>query len=877
MRYFITFIITLLFWQNLCGQITLQGQLKDKEGETLPGINILVYLPDSKLMIAFAVSDAEGRFKTTVNSKADSLDIELSSVQFSKLHRRIANASQTLQFELEYDTKQLEAFTVKASAIERRGDTLSYLVSSFAGNEDRAIEDVLRKMPGIEIEDNGNILYQGLPLLKFYVEGLDLMKGRYGVISKNLPHGTVSTVEIMENHQPIRILEKRVLSQQASLNLKLKRDITTTGTAQLGGGLSPFLWGVKITPMFFTKNFQVVTSYQSNNSGNDVSQQMRIMTLQDFIHNTDRPNANPDMLSIQAASLPGIDQKRYLDNKIHLLNFNGLLRMNKDFQLRTNLYYITDNQRQQAGLQRTLFTPTDTLAFNEIIDNRFNDKYLQADFSLSRNVEKNYLNNDLKIQSRWDKQMGAVFADGNDIKQSLKNPLKSISNELRSVNPVGKHLVEFQSYISYDNSPHSLEVSPGQFEGVLNQDEPYEKVLQQIDLTRFFADHSASFGFAWNRFSFTPRLGIAFRKQTLESNIFVTQQNEESEVGAGYTNKLDARHTQAYFQTEVEYKYGAFSINTKLPFSWQKVNLDDAISDYGQNLERFLFDPSLSLSYKFHNFWTMRASWTYANRLGDIDRVHYGYILKNYRNLSQNAAPLSETSRHNFISFLSYRNPITSFFNSISYLYSINHNNLMFSNFIQLDGTTILQASKLPNTSYSHSLNVQSSKYFAEAKSTISFRASYNRNEGKSLINETLFNTTTQFANFSPSLNVHVTEWFNTEYELDATYIQTFIEKELRSKISMLRHKFNCFAFPTKNQTFSLSAEYYKLQGTHNFFADLLYRYTLTKKKIDLELRWNNIFNTKNYTSYQASAFMVSESTYLLRPSQVFMSVRFSF
>jgi len=146
-----------MFWQNLNGQITLQGQLKDKEGETLPGINILVYLPDSKLMIAFAVSDAEGRFQTKVNSKADSLDIELSSVQFSKLYRRIANASQTLLFELEYDTKQLESFTVKASSIERRGDTLSYLVSSFAGKEDRAIEDVLRKMPGIEIEADGNI------------------------------------------------------------------------------------------------------------------------------------------------------------------------------------------------------------------------------------------------------------------------------------------------------------------------------------------------------------------------------------------------------------------------------------------------------------------------------------------------------------------------------------------------------------------------------------------------------------------------------------------------------------------------------------------------------------------------------------------------
>lgn len=877
MRILISSIFFILFWQNLSAQIKLQGLVKDSDGEALPGVNFMVYLPNSSVMIAYAVSDGEGNFQTNINVTSDSLDIVISSIQCRKKNLRIDNSSQSLHIELEYDVKQLDAYTVMAKPIERHGDTISYLVSAFAGKEDRAIEDVLRRMPGIEVEPDGKILYQGLPLQKFYVEGLDLMNGRYTAVSKNLPHGTVGTVEILENHQPLRILEDKVFSQQASLNLKLKRDITATATAKAGSGFSPFLWEANITPMIFTKKFQVVTSYQTNNTGSDLLQQLNIMTLDELLQNADRPNENPNILNIQTANVPGIDQKRYLDNNTHLFNFNGLLRLNRDFELRSNLYYVNNNQKQEAVLHRNLYTPSDTLSFTENMNNRRHDNYLIGEFTLSRNVKKNYLSNELKIQSRWDKQFGIVYTGSEDISQSLKNPLKSISNELRSVNPVGKKLIEFQSFILYDHSPHSLEVNPGQFDAVLNQDEPYNKLLQQIDLTRFFADHSASFGFAWKRLTFTPRIGIAFRKQMLESDIFVSYQEEERETGTDFANKLESQHANAYFQTEVEYRKQRLTINAKLPISWQEVYLKDLLSDKGQELQRFLFNPRLVINYKFSNFWKVRGSWSYVNRLGDIDGIHYAYILKNYRNMSKNAVVLSETSHNNFSSRLEYKNPITSFFSSFSYLYSISQNNLIYNTHIQADGTSILQSFQIPNPSYSHSLNARTSKYFSAAKTSVNFQANYNNRRGKSMINAVLFNSTTQLYTFMPSLNMHITSWMNSEYELDATHINTQIENERRSNISLVKHKFNLFAFPTKNQLFSLSTEYYNLQGKNNFFADFLYRYTISKRKIDIEFRWNNIFDTKSYTSYQSSAFSVYESTYSLRPSQVFLSIKFSF
>ncbi len=867
----------ILFGQNLLGQVTLQGNVVNNKGEALERINVLIYLPGNAKLVAFAVSDDKGYFQTTVNSTSDSLVIELSSIQYQNQIRLIANTSQTLHFEMVPDVMQLETVIIKAPPIERRGDTISYLVSSFAKKEDRSIEDVLRHMPGIEVEADGTILYQGMPLQKFYVEGLDLMNGRYGIVSKNLPANSVGAVEILENNQPIRILQGRVASYQASLNLKLKRNITATGTAKLGGGFSPFLWDVNITPMIFTKNFQVLLSYQTNNTGNDVSKQLTIKTLRDMLQNIDRPAENPYLLNIQTATPPQIDQNRYLDNNIHLLNFNGLLRISHQFQLRANLYYINDKQRQRASLQRTLYTPTDTLTFTEKFNNNFHYNYLHSEFTLSRNVKKNYLNDELKIETRWDKQTGSVLTGDKTIEQSLKEPFRSVSNDLHSIYPVGKHLIEFKSFISYDHSPHSLEVRPGQFDGVLNHGEPYDKVLQQINLKRFYTNNSVSLVFSWKKLSITPLLGIAYRRQMLESNIFTTQRKKESEIGSGFANKLEGRHTRAYLQTEVQYRKSRLMVKVRLPLSWQQVYLNDLLSDNGQKLNRFLFDPSLSADYKINGFWRVRGLWGYANRLGDIGGVYYGYILKNYRFLNRNAAPLLESTRHNFSVFASYRNPITSFFNSVSYIYTIRHVNLMYSNVVQTDGTTVLQAFEMPNTTYSHNLHGQTSKYFSSAKTTISFQANFSHLCGKSLINGELFNTKNLFYNFIPGLNVHITKWLNSEYNLDASYFQTFIENKRKSKISILRHKLNVFAFPTNNQLVSFSSEYYKLRGTNSFFVNLLYRYTFAKKKIDLEFCWNNIFNSKTYTTYQANNFTVWESTYLLRPSQMFLSVKFSF
>jgi hypothetical protein len=77
-------------------------------------------------------------------------------------------------------------------------------------------------MPGVEVNKDGTILYQGEAINKFYVNGKDLMEGGYGTINNSLPKDAVQKVEIMENHQPVKILQDKVASENAAINVKLK-------------------------------------------------------------------------------------------------------------------------------------------------------------------------------------------------------------------------------------------------------------------------------------------------------------------------------------------------------------------------------------------------------------------------------------------------------------------------------------------------------------------------------------------------------------------------------------------------------------------------------------------------------------------------------
>ena len=862
----------------LPAQTLIQGKVFDENQKPLQNINILVYPKSSNALIAFGISNQEGAFRITLITQTDSLCIEATSVHYRNEEMCISNTSQEVNFNLTPETKDLEEFVVRASPIEQRGDTISYLVSTFAREQDRSIADVLKQMPGIDVEPSGRILYQGEPIQHFFVEGLDLMGGRYGLVSSNLPHRSVSTVQILENHQPIRILEERLPSHRTSLNITLKRQVTTTGTARLGSGLTPLLWDANATPMMFTRNFQLAGSYQANNTGNDVAKQLDMLTIENLRDRLENNLTRPSPLGIPLLSPPGFNENRYLDNNLHLVNANALIRLDNDLQLRSNLHFIYDFQKQQGNTKRIIYTPVDTLRFDEQINNDLRNNAFRGEFTLTRNTKDNYLNNKLEFQSHWDRRAGNFSSNTSALSQELSNPFQTISNRLNMIKPVGERLVQFNSFISYDYSPHTLSVSPGSFEEIFNQGDSFDQLTQNIDLQRLNTNHSAGFSFGIGNWSVSPKIGIQYQRQNLFSNIETDINNTTEELTGVFRNTLDGMLTRSYLQTEWIYRRSnRFTFTANIPVSHNYIKLQDKEIGRSQQINRVVLDPRLSIDYRMGNFWRTRFSYGLRNHFGEMDGMHYAWILTNHRSLLINDAPLQESRTHSFSAFLSHRNPIESFFSSFSYVFSVRNNNLLYSNIINQDGSTLREAIELPNTSYTHNVSARTSKYFSSIKSTFALQGSYMRTAQEQWVNNEIFDGINNVLIFSPRANIRFTEWLSGEARTEWLHYNTYRSSKKLNEVNVLKYFGNLLIFPARNQHLSINGEFYQHENQSNYFVDLQYRYTITERRIDIDLRWINIFNHKTYHDYHVGPYSLIENQYFLRPTQLVVLVRFSF
>lgn len=249
--YFILLLNTLCFFgQN---NIIVEGLVVDTNKNLLFGATIVATKPNSNAILAYTSTNFKGLYKLNIKTSLDSIDIKTSYIGFKTQVKTIATKSTSFSFTLQESDEELKEIIIKSTPISKKGDTLNYAVSRFTTQKDRVIADVLKKMPGIEVLADGKILYQGKPILKYYIEGLDLLEGKYNLANNNIPVDEVSKVQILENHQPIRILDSLVFSENASLNIKLKNKTVFVTPTAIGVGAKPFLHEVSVTPMAFAK------------------------------------------------------------------------------------------------------------------------------------------------------------------------------------------------------------------------------------------------------------------------------------------------------------------------------------------------------------------------------------------------------------------------------------------------------------------------------------------------------------------------------------------------------------------------------------------------------------------------------------------------
>lgn len=166
--------ILLLIFLVLCSlpvmsQVLVSGHIVDDEMK--PMSSVIVKRLHNK-MLNYTMSDNNGMFSIKAEI-GDSLNFSM--LGFESQQIVVKNYTNPLTIKMKSGAIALEEVYVKSDKVYERGDTVSYLVSAFANSNDKSIGDVIAKIPGFDVDKiSGKISYEGKPISKFYIEGLDM-------------------------------------------------------------------------------------------------------------------------------------------------------------------------------------------------------------------------------------------------------------------------------------------------------------------------------------------------------------------------------------------------------------------------------------------------------------------------------------------------------------------------------------------------------------------------------------------------------------------------------------------------------------------------------------------------------------------------------
>lgn len=889
------------------GQKTISGIINDGDGKPLASASVTIEEPGKNAILAYGISNSKGEYKVTFNSSENNLDLKIKAFNQRPIAQSIKNEDQKINFSMDSQATEIQEVRLKTKLITKKGDTISYDLKSFENKNDRTLADVLKKIPGIEVNKDGTVLYQGEAINKFYVNGKDLMEGGYGTINNSLPKDAVSKVEVLENHQPVSILRDKVPSEQAALNIKLKKSVTMTGRGEIGAGFSPLLWNVKLTPMFFGQKNQWVINYKANNNGESVEKEGNLLSFGSRWEGRRSQAGQKSWTNIETASVPDVPEKRYLLNNVHFFSANLLTSpfKNKEWELKANASY-TNNSIKREDLQTKVYgagsisVPTlpNGGTFVSSTNNRFYDNAAKGELIFTKNAKKGFFKNTTTWNSFWNTDRANVdnnlppalndptatpihkFAD-----ESLDSPTGTFQNSLSTIIPWKEKLVNFMSYVKYQKDKQTLTVSPGNYMenfGFSN----FDKIRQYAISKTLEVNHSASVGFSYRKWTFTPEFGLNMNFNNLKSAITGEVNNNNYFLGSDRQNDMDWNEVMPYTQVGVNFKSQNFNLNLTLPMNFYGITYKDNIRQNYLDKSKTVFEPNLFANLDFASFFKI---WAFANQsydFGNFGFLYGGNMLTSPTNLQKRFSEnieMPEYLSRMIGSRLEYRNPLNNLFFNVRYNYSTNKRNLIES--YKTNGfISELELQSEENTIKTQTEGAEIGKYFPKFKTNLSISGTNTDSNSFSYFNSDLRESANSRQTLGIKFNNTYFSWFSLDYNINLNWSKNTNKNDNTVfKSSGWNHNLAAYIYPSDNHTFGFNWDDLSTkasgQNFRNSFFDLSYQYTWVKRKIDFEFKWLNIANRKVYETVNVDVLqqLVTTNQMYIRPSQFMFTVKFNF
>ena len=648
--------------------IRFEGSVLESGKTPLEMANVMAVNQATKAVDAYGITNDKGKFALNLN-KNTTYNVKISYLGMQNKEITITTQSEniTQNIALEPGGIELEGVEiVREMPVSIKGDTIVYNADSFKTGTERKLEDILKKLPGVEVNADGEVEVEGKKVTKLMVEGKDFFDGDTKLGVKNIPADAIDKVQVLRNYNENSIL-KGVENNQDNLamNIKLKEGKKNFwfGDMTAGIGVGHDEERYLINPKLFYYNpkysINIITNF--NNIGE------LPLTIQDYFKFTggfrnmmgkggSSFNVSSNDLGI---SLLRNNRAKEIETSFGATNFSynvsktwslsgfGIISSSiTDLETKSQTNILVPNSSEVASTENReeVAHQKSNLGLFKLSSSYKPSSRFQLDYDVLGKISKQDENNNLLRES-----IVAGTSDTETIFTAKKQDPTSLNQNLSAYyTQSDKNIFALEmQHLYQDEDPFynaNLETQPFNLLGYTSGEN-----RNDINQSRFVKTNKIDSKLDYY-YMLTPKsninvtLGNTYSHQTFDSSIYQVLDDGSINDLDNPTNTNDVTYNfnDAFLGLHYKILSGKFTFTPGVSFHSYDMTNTQLGSKFNMNFFRIL--PDFLAIYQIKKSETLTYNFGLTNTFTDINRLAEGFVLNGYNSLSRGSRTLENST-----------------------------------------------------------------------------------------------------------------------------------------------------------------------------------------------------------------------------------------
>lgn len=879
-------------------QIKVEGIVKDSIGTPLELANVIAINQETKALDSYGITNDKGRYKLNLK-KNTAYKLQVSYIGMKSSEEMISTKEIDISksFNLIEDNTLDQIELTYEMPVTIKGDTLIYNADSFKNGTERKLEDVLKKLPGVEINDDGQIEVEGKVVGKVMVEGKDFFDGDTKLATKNIPANAVDKIEVLRNHADVGQLSGVQNNQDnIAINIRLKdgKKNFWFGTVTAGGGISDDnkLYLAQPKLFYYSPEYSVNIIGDLNNIGEVAFTRRDYFNFTGGFKNPSRQSGtnislgNNDLgfLTLQNNKAKDINTKfgaanfSFAPNKaLDISGFGIFSSSRNELQENNTIQYTNDTNPATPDIP-TESTQNSTSQKSDLAMLKLSAKYKpnsnnQLDYDILGRTSK---------ETQYQNTLSSVLGRIDQTEESNPYSINQNLNYYYTLNEKNIFSLEAQ-HLLQDEDPFYNAI----LENTSGTTDPFDNTATSLGLDQTLSNYNvnqekrvksnqvdAKLDY-WNIINDKSNINITagnlYSSQKFDTNLFQFLDNGSAVTPTptnGNLTKNETKYTfnDVYLGLHYRFITGKFTFTPGVSgHAYSAKNTQFGVT-HTDNFFRVL--PDFNTRIQLKKSENININYSMKTNFTDVSQLARGIVMNNYNSFFSGEPTLESALSHNVnLSYFSFN-----MFNYTNVFANINYNkNINGIRTISTPGSVIRTSipfnSDFSDESVSASGRFQRS--FGKLRATASGNFSYSKNTN-------FFGLTpTEYENYTQTYRAQFRTNFKTAPNVEVSYRHTIQDNDqgsTRSKFYTNAPSINFDALIWKVLTFKTEYTYnnfsdeYKTLNSYQFWdASLAYRKD-QDSKWEFELKASNLLDTRSQTNSNTSSISTSVTDYYIQP-----------